>query len=99
MAFNPSGDIRSILVEVGDPVTISGGMVVYAQPGTASTDDSLNGGDSIVAGRTKTLAFSASDAQGIEAGKTLGWAGRTWRVVHTALRAKGSIFIAFLGAP
>lgn len=99
MTFDPAADLRAILSDIGEPVTLQGGSVVQARPGIASTEDSLNGGETIVAGRTRTLAFAVGDVPGLESGKTLTWSGKSWRVVQTALKANGSIFIAFLGAP
>lgn len=98
MAFDPSGDIRAALAEIGDPITLAGGAVVYAFPSVATPEDSLEG-DSIVPGKTKVLRFAAADVPDLVAGQLLTWNAKSYRVISAPLTAMGHVLRAFLGAP
>jgi len=87
-----------MLVDFGQPVTLTGGAVVQGIPGMASIQDSL-GGEAIISGRTRTLKFCAADAPALAEGNTLAWAGTTWRINATRYFAEGYGLQVFLGAP
>ena len=96
MAFDPSGDIRAALAEIGDPVTLPGGGIAYGFPSIATTDDSLDG-DSIVPGKTKVLRFATADVPGLAAGNNVTWKATNYRVVKVSLAGMGNVTRIFLG--
>jgi len=79
-------------------VTLASGAVVQASANLANEEDAL-GGDAVIAGRTRVLAFAADDVPGLASQQTLTWNSKSWRVVHIAYRAQGNLTRAFLGAP
>ena len=98
MAFDPTSEIRSILGEVGDPVTLWDGRVVNGSHSVATAEDAL-AGDMVLAGRTKVLRFATADVAGLEETKTLTWGGKVYKVTLVQLAARGALTRAFLGAP
>ena len=96
--MNPSQDIRAMLVDFGQSVTLTGGAVVLGIPCMASIQDSL-GGEAIVSGRTRTLKFCAADVPALAEGNTLTWGGTLWRINSTHYLAEGFVLQVFLGAP
>ena len=97
MALDPSNDLASALYEMGDPVTLLGGGIVYAISSIATTEDGLDG-DSIVPGKTKVLRFATTDVPSVVAGQNLTWQAKTYRVVKIQLGSMGHITRAFLGS-
>lgn len=98
MAFDPSGDISAALAEIGDPITLAGGAVVYGWPSVATTDDSLEG-DSIVPGKTKVLRCATADVATATSGTLLTWNAKSYKVIKAQLAGMGSVTRLFLGAP
>lgn len=98
MAFDPSGDLSAALAQIGDPVTLTGGAVVYAWPSVATPDDSLEG-DSIVPGKTKVLRCTTADVAGVIAGNLLTWNAKSYRVIKAQLGAMGTVTRLFIGQP
>jgi|GEM_PF-6811389 len=100
MAFDPTGDIRAALTEIGDPVTLTdaGGAVVYGWPSIATPDDSMDG-DSIVPGKTKVLRFATSDVPTVIAGMLVNWQAKSYRVIKAQLASNGVVTRLFIGAP
>ena len=98
MAFDPSGDIRTALAEIGDPVTLTGGSVVYAFPSLATADDALEG-DGIYPGRTRVLRCATADVSAVASGHLLTWNAISHRVVKAQMVAMGHVTRLFLGAP
>lgn len=98
MAFDPSGDIRAALAEVGDPVTLAGGAVVHGFPSLATVEDALEG-DGIYPGRTRVLRFATADVVGVASGHLLTWNAASHRVIKAQLAAMGHLTRLFLGAP
>jgi hypothetical protein len=98
MAFDPSDDIRTALAEIGDPVTLAGGAVVYGFPSVATVEDALEG-DGIYPGRTRVLRFATPDVAGVVSGHLLTWNAASHRVIKVQLAAIGHLTRLFLGAP
>lgn len=98
MAFDPSGDIRTALAEIGDPITLPGGAVVYGFPSVATVDDALEG-DGIYPGRTRVLRCATADVAGLSSGDLVTWNAASHRVVKAQLVAMGHVTRLFLGAP
>ena len=98
MAFDPSGDIRTALAEIGDPVTLAGGAVVYGFPSVATVEDALEG-DGIYPGRTRVLRFATPDVAGVVSGSLLTWNATSYRVIKAQLAATGALTRLFLGVP
>jgi hypothetical protein len=96
--MDPSADFRVMVADWGQPVIMPGGATVSAIPGIATAQDSL-GGDSIVAGRTRTLKFVSADVPDLVEGVLVIWSGRTWQVNSIALMADGWQSLAFIGVP
>lgn len=97
--INPTADLRRILAnDLGETVTLWNGATVKGAPGVASTEDVLTGGESLVAGKTRTLRMVSEDVVGLVPGKKLTWGGKTWTVLQTTLRGNGTLTVAFLGA-
>lgn len=94
-----AADIRLMLAgPFGEPVTLSTGAIVRANPTVASVDDAL-GGDGIIAGQTLVLSVATADIPGVKARSTLTFRGKAYGVNHVALRAEGALSRLFLGAP
>lgn len=98
MAFDPSGDIRTALAEIGDPITLPGGVVVHGFPSVATVDDALEG-DGIYPGRTRVLRCAAADVAGVASGDLVTWNATSCRVIKAQLVAMGHVARLFLGAP
>jgi hypothetical protein len=96
--MNPTQDIRAMLVDFGQPVTLTGGAVVQAIPTLASIQDAL-GGDNVISGRTRTLKFVTADVPTLNEGNTVTWSGSLWRINAIRYFAEGYGLQAFLGAP
>jgi len=96
MAFDPSADLRLMMADRAEPVTLAGGAIVSATPGVASNQDTL-GGEAIISGRTRTLSFVTADVPGMREGTLLTWNLQAWRVNSTALEDAGYRLKAFLG--
>lgn len=97
--MNPTLDLQQIMAGgLGESVTLWTGAQVLGVPGVASTEDQLTGGDSVVAGMTRSLRFASADVPGIQPGKALTWGGKAWIVTRLGLRANGHLTVAFLGA-
>ena len=97
MAFDPSGDLRVALAEIGDPITLVGGEVVYGFPSVATPEDSLDG-DSIVPGKTKVLRCATADVPAVIAGQLLTWNTKSYRVIKASLTGMGSVTRVFVGS-
>jgi len=98
MAFDPSGDIRTALAEIGDPITLQGGAVVYGFPSVATVEDALDG-DSIMPGKTRVLRCATVDVASVGPGHPLTWNAVSYRVIKPQLTAQGHVTRLFLGAP
>jgi hypothetical protein len=94
-----SADLRDALGEFAEPVTLPNGSVVQGAPSVASSQDSLDGGETIVAGRTRVLRLVAADAPDLREGQNLTWNSRQWRVLRVQLAAMGQLLRVFLGQP
>jgi hypothetical protein len=94
-----AADLRLMLAgPFGEPVTLSTGVIVRANPTVASVDDAF-GGDGIIAGQTLVLTVATSDIPGVKARSTLTFRGKAYAVNHVMLRAQGNLTRLFLGAP
>lgn len=91
-------DLRAMIQDDPSPVLLAGGRTLNALAGVASGQPDL-GGESIVAGRTRTLLFATEDVEDLKQGDTLTWKGKPWRVLQLGLFARGAGTKAFLGAP
>ena len=100
MAFDPSGDIRAALAEIGDPIVLTGagGATVYGWPSIATPDDSLDG-DSIVPGKTKVLRCATADVAGVICGTQITWQAKLYQVIKPQLAANGVLTRLFIGQP
>jgi len=85
-----------MMADRGQPVGLPGGATVAAIPGMASSQDSL-GGESIVAGRTRTLRFVTADVPAMVEGSLLTWASQAWRVNAIHYLEEGYALQAFIG--
>ena len=94
-----SADLRDALGEFAEPVTLADGTVIQGAPSVASSQDTLDGGESIVAGRTRVIRLVTVDAPGLASGQTLTWNGKQWRVLQVQLAAMGQLLRVFLGQP
>lgn len=94
-----SADLRDALGEFAEPVTLADGTVIQGAPSVASSQDTLEGGESIVAGRTRVIRLVAADAPTLASGQTLSWNGKSWRVLQVQLAAMGQLLRVFLGQP
>lgn len=88
-------DFLTALADWSDPVVLPGGQIVGAVPAVATSMDQT-GGDTVVAGRTRTLLLEAREE--IQEGKVLTWAGRQWRIIRVEFFAAGLGQKVYLGA-
>jgi len=98
MAFDPSGDLSAAMADIGDPITLAGGAVVYGWPSVATPEDSLEG-DSIIPGKTKVLRFATADVVGVISQDLITWKATSYRVIKAQLGSMGTITRLFVGQP
>ena len=91
-------DLRLMLTDLGEPVTLPNGNAISGVPGLASSEDQLVG-DTIVANKTRTLRVATADIPGVVSGVLVAWNAKSYRVVHLSTLGLGAYTKLFLGAP
>lgn len=93
-----AGDLRLMLADLGEPVTLPDYGVILGVPGFATTEEQLVG-DTIVAGKTRTIRVVAEDIPGVVPGVLITWNAKAYRVLHTTTLGLGAYTKLFLGTP